>query len=119
MRRTVAVCVAFELLVSIHAPTWGATSGSDETVDLLLCFNPRTHVGCDLLDMAVGQVVEVFQSTHPRGVRPEAAEGRTWKPCFNPRTHVGCDGVQRGLPAYPEGFNPRTHVGCDKDEVPF
>ena len=25
VRRTVAVCIAFELLVSIHAPTWGAT----------------------------------------------------------------------------------------------
>ena len=78
------------LRVSIHAPTWGATDAAHVTaleflfqsthprgVRLLTyqgevlqrCFNPRTHVGCDLCPSA--------------GRRPRSS--------FNPRTHVGCD----------------------------
>ena len=48
VRRTVAVCVALELLVSIHAPTWGATRVPPSDRCTLCCFNPRTHVGCDV-----------------------------------------------------------------------
>ena len=164
--------------VSIHAPTWGATTkcaNSCRSVlfqsthprgvrlvhtiinDILFSFNPRTHVGCDtalgkayclravsihaptwgateLLTLL--QLRRKFQSTHPRGVRPLAAldrfngdrfqstHPRGVRPkrplpaseplCFNPRTHVGCDPIA-GLDEmlYP-GFNPRTHVGCDE-----
>ena len=79
--------------------------------------------------------MQIFQSTHPRGVRPDKYEAVLMVYNFNPRTHVGCDlassvaliissrfqsthprGV-RPLTARctPEGrnFNPRTHVGCD------
>ena len=54
--------------ISIHAPTWGATS--------VLC-----------------RCVSVtgFQSTHPRGVRPNFASRLAFVRHFNPRTHVGCD----------------------------
>ena len=34
-------------LVSIHAPTWGATDGQSEICCILMSFNPRTHMGCD------------------------------------------------------------------------
>ena len=54
-------------------------------------FNPRTHVGCDGLAIDKALSIAIFQSTHPRGVRP----WQTWPPTsprnFNPRTHVGCD----------------------------
>ena len=33
-------------------------------------FNPRTHVGCDLLSLSLQVSATKFQSTHPRGVRP-------------------------------------------------
>jgi len=33
----------------------------------------------------------VFQSTHPRGVRPPAASTSSRRTCFNPRTREGCD----------------------------
>ena len=91
-----ATCCPFRMTVyqpiSIHAPTWGATSialfisvASDD-------FNPRTHVGCDPFTNEVLRVslisihaptwgatlvtnfydfVSRFQSTHPRGVRPD------------------------------------------------
>ena len=59
----------FRFRVSIHAPTWGATSHSLWNSLRTPCFNPRTHVGCDACR---------FRRFH--------------KPCrFNPRTHVGCD----------------------------
>ena len=34
-------------LVSIHAPTWGATSRWKVPHPASRCFNPRTHMGCD------------------------------------------------------------------------
>ena len=81
-----------------------------------LRFNPRTHVGCDTADTALSkkQIVSihaptwgatmttntgmarlVFQSTHPRGVRPRQTSSVCGRGCFNPRTHVGCDGKSR------------------------
>ena len=60
--------------VSIHAPAWGATFYSPIFSIIEPCFNPRTRVGCDVLGS--GETVEVsdlFQSTHPRGVRLLAA----------------------------------------------
>ena len=54
-------------------------------------FNPRTHVGCDLIR--------------------EAIKIRSGD--FNPRTHVGCDGDQLVCHSGIVDFNPRTHVGCD------
>ena len=98
--------------ISIHAPTWGATdnyptgttanqfqSTHPRGVRLILrnshsqtCyFNPRTHVGCDVL---------------PLLLFPERIY-------FNPRTHVGCDEDSAHTKAELWDFNPRTHVGCD------
>ena len=40
-------------MVSIHAPTWGATSHCPLYCKVHKCFNPRTHMGCDLIDYLV------------------------------------------------------------------
>ena len=80
-----------DLLISIHAPAWGATSNSlvDNSTDK--DFNPRTRVGCDRFidntSLTRAQIsihapawgatalteaqkrANAFQSTHPRGVR--------------------------------------------------
>ncbi len=90
VRRGASLIRSLTPTVSIHAPSWGATrphgtqivsrsfqfthprgvrlvrsAGSEERI----CFNSRTHVGCD------------------RRLRASAGpEGR-----FNSRTHVGCD----------------------------
>ena len=60
-------------VVSIHAPTRGATV-------------PMENCG----------VFPVFQSTHPHGVRLSGTDtcSRFAGPSFNPRTHTGCDSVQ-------------------------
>ena len=56
------------IVVSIHAPVWGATLA---VVMLLLALQ--------------------FQSTHPCGVRLLASLIVSVSFCFNPRTRVGCD----------------------------
>src|SRR5699024_9390595 len=58
-----------EVKISIHAPTWGATSTKSMMISTAHYFNPRTHLGCD----------QRVQTDRP------AAEN------FNPRTHMGCD----------------------------
>ena len=63
------------VVISIHAPQWGATAISATGKDARGDFNPRTPVGCD---------------------RPERASLRR-RTDFNPRTPVGCDRPLRGL----------------------
>ena len=80
--------------VSIHAPAWGATcrrwphryhrhrfnprtrvgcdSGDGKPTFQFAGFNPRTRVGCDERKRQFSGVHEMFQSTHPRGVRRHA-----------------------------------------------
>ena len=55
------------------------------------CFNPRTHVGCDIFKRITTRIIT----------------------SFNPRTHVGCDSTCASEGAESTSFNPRTHVGCD------
>ena len=55
-------------------------------------FNPRTRVGCDGYDCENNFVCDLFQSTHPRGVRRQLVDGiGHLDHGFNPRTRVGCD----------------------------
>ena len=54
-------------------------------------FNPRTHEGCDQQEFDEIYELWMFQSTHPRGVRQVAAANFPHFFSFNPRTHEGCD----------------------------
>ena len=80
-----------------------------------MCFNPRTHEGCDSFACGGSRPYHVsihaptrgatpsyansnrqrkwFQSTHPRGVRQVLFSERLTKTGFNPRTHEGCDNI--------------------------
>ena len=105
---------------------------------LLPNFNPRTHVGCDYKNLRylcnvnisihaptwgatdVGECCAcawVFQSTHPRGVRPYSCIVGSQVIHFNPRTHVGCDSTRSKRLRSTSYFNPRTHVGCDSEPL--
>ena len=68
--------VSYEsVLISIHAPQWGATRKPRRGNPILGHFNPRTPVGCD-----------------------DTASPRQSSTCdFNPRTPVGCDVGQQQL----------------------
>ena len=64
------------MLVSIHAPTQGATSLHLSHHSEFMRFNPRTHTGCDLHWYEAEYVGYVFQSTHPHGVRHICSKAR-------------------------------------------
>ena len=81
--------------VSIHAPTRGATSTRWRRQERRKGFNPRTHEGCDTLTAFLWAAVTLFQSTHPRGVRPIVCLRLFRTDGFNPRTHEGCDSSVR------------------------
>ena len=55
----------------------------------------------------------MFQSTHPRGVRPSEPYRQTFLKGFNPRTREGCDNRFSSRYAISTCFNPRTREGCD------
>ena len=55
--------------ISIHAPQWGATGVIRLAGAVAGDFNPRTPVGCDPGEYRGCRSWDVFQSTHPSGVR--------------------------------------------------
>ena len=122
--------------VSIHAPAWGATGREPVPCHCRRGFNPRTRVGCDVHRCRCGQGVELFQSTHPRGVRRPCPGARGRTPVFQsthprgvrpgrcrparPRPRVSIHAPAWGATRNPRSwrcasssFNPRTRVGCD------
>ena len=48
---------------------WGATIKRGDLKHLKKYFNPRTCVGCDLITQKSISITDLFQSTHPCGVR--------------------------------------------------
>ena len=55
--------------ISIHAPARGATMILRKYLYKRKNFNPRTREGCDQNCTKKSKTVQLFQSTHPRGVR--------------------------------------------------
>ena len=107
------------ILVSIHAPAWGATT--------VLSYSPSSSL---------------FQSTHPRGVRLRehirqihrhevSIHAPAWGATGRPGYPDSPAGVSIHAPAWgatrtasrigPQlrGFNPRTRVGCDAQIIPY
>ncbi len=63
-------------MISIHAPTRGATRRTHLQACNGANFNPRPHEGCDVTDYSKAVANSGFQSTHPRGVRQFTARPR-------------------------------------------
>ena len=125
------------MIVSIHAPTRGATSSCFLSFSSISSFNPRSHEGSDEVIPSFGTISCKFQSTLPRGERQmHKRTFRTHNYRFNPRSHEGSDReldregkllelfqstLPRGerhlsllyLPAK-NCFNPRSHEGSDR-----
>ena len=101
--------------ISIHAPAWGATvqlrirGGSGKTFQSTLPRGERPN-SASLLSL-----LSLFQSTLPRGER-RAPHGRggAQKKNFNPRSRVGSDRSSQSLNLLSSNFNPRSRVGSDK-----
>ena len=146
-------------LVSIHAPAWGATLICSAASPTYPGFNPRTRMGCDqtaclLYAITIGvsihapawgatnrfdtgQSLDVFQSTHPHGVRQKVVLRRPRTPQVS--IHAPAWGATLSFfllevsykfqSTHPHGvrrscadscqsrrrsFNPRTRMGCDR-----
>ena len=99
-----------------------------------MCFNPRTHEGCDFSSNSALNVSCVsihaptrgatrrrqgnarrqrFQSTHPRGVRPHSLHRQTAYRRFQSTHPRGVRLRPRCRSTATQSFNPRTHEGCD------
>ena len=78
--------------ISIHAPTWGATKFYVNTEGSLE-FQSTHPRGVRLIIIYFLLRYRTFQSTHPRGVRRLSLSFCKSSIYFNPRTHVGCDFV--------------------------
>ena len=122
--------------ISIHAPQWGATWRGTRRPSFWDDFNPRTPVGCDAV-CVITMATDLFQSTHPSGVRRADGQGRgrplqisIHAPQWGATGSGSCDcccwlfqsthpsGVRLGDGGetwrHRSHFNPRTPVGCDR-----
>ena len=77
-------------LVSIHAPTWGATASLDSGTGGAKFQSTHPH-GVRLINKLKIINTLTFQSTHPHGVRRTKNNAIKRSTSFNPRTHMGCD----------------------------
>ena len=125
--------------VSIHAPAWGATGVFSTPCKRLVEVSIHAPAWGATVQLLHYHHVQVFQSTHPRGVRLNELKRLTRGTSFNPRTRVGCyhkafcraHGLCEFQSTHPRGvrpvhrlhpphapvrFNPRTRVGCDDTE---
>ena len=104
------------IIISIHAPARGATAKEGTTKVPEDVFQ-STHPHGVRRAVKVARWCDLeFQSTHPHGVRLFPPQGVGSNPEFQ-STHP--HGVRRdpsGVPARPQHFNPRTRTGCDCQE---
>ena len=86
-------CVRIVPLISIHAPTRGATViGVHFSIICIISIHAPTRGAT--LTSAKRYRIFVFQSTLPRGERPETEkELHAYEYNFNPRSHEGSDAV--------------------------
>ena len=105
-------------IVSIHAPTRGATQGV-QAYNISSAFQSTHPLGVRLLNALQLTRKPVFQSTHPLGVRRSSRVFSLHQLCFNPRTHSGCDLMLLTNTYWASCFNPRTHSGCDPSLMNF
>ena len=78
-------------IISIHAPTKGATRDIAAFDAYLRDFNPRSHEGSDLLFHLKSRILRNF----------------------NPRSHEGSDRLGDVVSLTFKDFNPRSHEGSD------
>ena len=79
----------------------------------VFCFNPRTHMGCDIRGVNTYCRLYGFNPRTHMGCDTFWVRISSFIDSFNPRTHMGCDQSPTCAPSAQCSFNPRTHMGCD------
>ena len=80
-----------DLLISIHAPAWGATRPASITDGCPSHFNPRTRVGCDAFSPVFTRTMNISIHAPAWGATLAHLQAQADQAYFNPRTRVGCD----------------------------
>ncbi len=106
------------LLVSIHAPAWGATAAArkEGRREVFQFTRPR---GARRRAWDPRRYLRMFQFTRPRGARPAHGTPADISACFNSRARVGRDARSRSSALISASFNSRARVGRDKGAAPF
>ena len=99
--------------VSIHAPTWGATRKTPQTPNGNLFQSTHPHGVRQSLFLSKDATC-LFQSTHPHGVRQKLQNRNKYQYEFQ-STHPHGVRLSRWILIHERlSFNPRTHMGCDR-----
>ena len=99
--------------ISILAPARGATSFILCCIAHILDFNPRSREGSDPIIAQMQCHIILFQSSLPRGERPDRRAGAQYPDDFNPRSREGSDVSDGGAVPANFNFNPRSREGSD------
>ena len=86
-------CTIYPFIVSIHAPTKGATSTARTDCFGTVGFNPRSHEGSDSAASFPSNVVRVSIHAPTKGATGTYAFNSVVNGSFNPRSHEGSDGI--------------------------
>ena len=111
-RRKLSTAFRSNIIISIHAPAWGAT-------DFIRRKYPEAWISIHApawgatATYSKGSADVSFQSTRPRGARPSAPSLVGSYPYFNPRARVGRDSRRCARTSARSNFNPRARVGRD------
>jgi len=106
-------------MVSIHAPTRGATMCLGRgVVSMDVSIHAPTR-GATFAANMYAQVKSVSIHAPTRGATPERGQRTSGSPSFNPRAHAGRDLVAGRLDIVFDGFNPRAHAGRDSAPLEF
>ena len=89
-RRQIAIFDLEKKEVSIHAPTWGATTGLNKVIKYVEVSIHAPTWGATSNYIQVTAMGE-FQSTLPHGERRREIDTKKQRLCFNPRSHMGSD----------------------------
>ena len=99
-------------LISIHAPTRGATMGDGyQEVQEVISIHAPTRGATIIFQMSLSRTL--FQSTLPREERPFSATIEGLFLDFNPRSHERSDCIRKRGYSRICNFNPRSHERSD------
>ena len=101
------------ILISIHVPAWGTTNWQNNIFYELIYFNPRSRVGNDKVNYEWLTEGTGFQSTFPRGERPNATKSSELPCQFQSTFPRGERPTQMRNNDANHDFNPRSRVGND------
>ena len=101
--------------ISIHAPTRGATVLPGATGKRGIHFNPRSHEGSDVaLARAFGISVDISIHAPTRGATKFPQQFHQWESISIHAPTRGATGTHPRNTCHQNYFNPRSHEGSDK-----